>query len=200
MMNNDKLQGERELFEARFPKARLERNSLGDYVYEYTQYAWSGWQARAALASDAEPVGFITHKALLKLTRADRATNINTRQEIWPTFNRCEKATVALFTAPPSAAQAVEAVQLVAKLAQQFPDCDTTLTVEQFADWLKANIHTESAQVERDAKDAARYRWILNNAKATDALWEYAIPETLMGERHISNAIDAAIASAKRED
>jgi hypothetical protein len=48
-------------------------------------------------------------------------------------------------------------------------------------------------------KDAERYRWILHNAEATDALWMYAIPNKItLTENHISNAIDQAMKEANQ--
>ena len=114
--------------------------------------------------------------------------------------------------APPSTAQAVEAALPTEEELLDFADAEELFLFADREDFLAiANgvlelvtkklrlIPTEAAQVERDAKDAARYRWILNNAAATNALWGYAFPDELMRERHISNAIDAAIASANRE-
>lgn len=55
-------------------------------------------------------------------------------------------------------------------------------------------IQVSRAEYEELKRDAELYRWILNNAKATDALWKYAIPAEIEArERHISNAIRAAI-------
>jgi hypothetical protein len=111
-----------------------------------------GWQARAALASDAEPVA--RKMGWIGISDNPPRLEFSMLKTELEAKGYLEHEIHQAYLAPPSAAQAVEAVQLVAKLAQQFPDCDTTLTVEQFADWLKANIHTEAAQVERDAKDA----------------------------------------------
>ena len=45
-------------------------------------------------------------------------------------------------------------------------------------------------------KDAERYNWILHQAKITDFIFSYL----KSNERHISNAIDTAIAKEKKDE
>jgi len=62
----------------------------------------------------------------------------------------------------------------------------------EIQDWQRGLL---KAQQERDEykKDAERYRWLLSSARITDALWRLINSKFTEDERHINNAIDAAM-------
>lgn len=90
-------------------------------------------------------------------------------------------------------------IREIVTYCERSPDGDYvhTATALRWDGWKAALAHQASDErVRKLEKDAARYRWILHNTEATDALWKYGIPSKIaLTERHINNAIDQAIAS-----
>ena len=106
--------------------------------------------------------------------------------------------------APPSTAQAVEAeirkaVELIDCEANKISDGEVLNLLHSLRESIRAIIPTEAAQVERDAKDAERYRWLVENAVISTDKWRHDGNDPASTKQPLDNAIDAAIASANRE-
>jgi len=206
-MSNDQLQGERERFEAALaanPDARL---------WNTTDAMFWAWQAaRAELASDAEPVGYVEW---LELANAAPRKNVVVRNMAsLPVGTK-------LYTAPPSIAQAVDAaLKTVYEVANNLGEFAGAMQTQEhadvltgYADQLFAIIPTEAAQVERDAKDAelldAVERLRISLVPEFEGPWNVEVyqngvedseePVCIASGNDVRSAIRAAIASAKRE-
>lgn len=59
---------------------------------------------------------------------------------------------------------------------------------------LQRELAAANARAEQNEKDAGRYRWILKRAQITDFIFRGLNSK----ERHVSNAIDAAIAAKEK--
>lgn len=64
-----------------------------------------------------------------------------------------------------------------------------------FARQLERDLAAANARAEQNEKDAGRYRWILKQAQITDFIFRVLNSK----ERHVSNAIDAAIAAKEKQ-